>query len=384
MKKSIKTALVSILIFLMFRMYGTDFFVQVFDMEDFSFVSALKILMPYSLINCLSFIVLFIYVDKYISYLNNKKLDKIAAIFFGLCFMAGNCASTVGAFAETFYSKRMLVFYAIYMLGLFWAFRFVLFHLRKLIVRIVNSRIQYRFSYKQQFWLTFLILSICWLPYVVLRFPAGFEMDAYFQVADFLEGTMTAHWPPASSAFMGIFVLIGQKLFNSADIGIFMYCLLQIIIGSAIFAYALIAMRTLRVPAIWTYISIAVFALVPVYPGYITSVVKDAPFAYMVTLFVVLLVQCIYAGESYSRLIGLFISGILVCILRNNGIFIVGGIILAMILAYIILRRITGSDCVYDCLFLDISSIIGDSCDFRGGSAVCSFSANSKTFKPVS
>ncbi len=165
-------------------------------------------------------------------------------------------------------------------------------------------------------------------------------MDAYSQIADFLEGTMTAHWPPASSAWMGIFVLLGQKLFDSSDIGIFIYCLAQIIIGSAIFSYCLVVMRRFNVPALWTYCSLVVFALVPIFPGYITSVVKDAPFAYMVVLFVLLFVQCIYMDRNNLRFVGLFISGIFMCILRNNGIFILFGIVLGLIIAAIIKRKL--------------------------------------------
>ncbi len=96
------------------------------------------------------------------------------------------------------------------------------------------------------------------------------------------------------------------------------------IIGSAIFSYCLVVMRRFNVPALWTCCSLVVFALVPIYPGYITSVVKDAPFAYMVVLFVLLFVQCIYMDRSNLRLVGLFISGILVCLASptylNNGV----------------------------------------------------------------
>ncbi len=340
MKKYIKTTIISVFIFLMYRMYSTDFFVQAFDMADFSFISALKILITYSLINNIAFIVLFMYVHNFQDKISDRLWEKIAALVFGLCFMGGNSVTTVGAFAEKFYSKRMLIFYTLYLLGIYFAFRLVLYHLRELICKIVNYRLDYRFTDKQQFVTTFIFITICWLPYVILRYPAGFEMDAYFQIADFLEGTMTAHWPPASSAWMGIFVLFGQKLFDSSDIGIFVYCIVQLILGSAIFSYCLVVMRRFEAPPLWTYISLIVFALVPAYPGYITSVVKDAPFAYMVTLFVLLFVQCIYMNISNIRLIGLFISGILMCILRNNGIFILFGIVLGLIIAMIVKRKL--------------------------------------------
>ncbi len=129
MNKHIKTTIVSVLIFLMYRMYSTDFFVQAFEMEEFSFISAFKILITYSLINSISFILLFMYVHSYVDRLSDRLWEKIAALLFGLCFMGGNSVNTLGAFAEKFYSKRMLIFYALYLFGVYYAFRFILYHL---------------------------------------------------------------------------------------------------------------------------------------------------------------------------------------------------------------------------------------------------------------
>ncbi|WP_143087376.1 DUF6020 family protein [Butyrivibrio proteoclasticus] len=170
------------------------------------------------------------------------------------------------------------------------------------------------------------------MPYVILRYPAGFECDAYHQIADFLEGTMTNHWPVASSVSMGIFVLAGQNLLGSANIGIFVYCIVQTIIGAFIFSYAALVMRRLKMPVLFVYMSVIVFALVPNYPGYITSVVKDAPFSCAVLLFVLLVVQQVLE-ECFDKGFFIAITGFIVCILRNNGIFIVGGLLIVLVIA---------------------------------------------------
>ncbi len=358
MKRWLKVLLVSISVFLMYRMYSTEFFAQAFAMEEFSFISAMKILVPYSLIDSLAFIVLIMYVNRFLSSLNTAIWEKVACALFSLCFMGGDAIVTVGAFAETFYSKRMLVFYLLYYIGCYMTFRFVLYHLRTLTYLVRACKIQYYFSYKNQFLIIFALIAICWLPYIVIRYPAGFEMDAYNQIADFMDGTMTAHWPPASSAWMGIFVLAGDKILGSTNIGIFLYCIVQLIIGSAIFSYTALVMRRFNIPAIWTYISVLVFALMPIYPGYITSVVKDSPFALMVVLFIVLLTQIQYIGPKLSLCIGVFISGILMCVLRNNGIFILMGIILVLIIAFIAKRKLVQTSVFIICLVQIILTII--------------------------
>ena len=194
------------------------------------------------------------------------------------------------------------------------------------------------------------MLFICWIPYAIKRYPAGFEYDAYFQVADYIEGTMTAHWPPASSAWMGSFVLVGQNLFGSPEIGIFLYILLQIVIGSAIFSYCAVVMRRLNVPALWTYISVIVYALVPVYPGYIASAVKDGPFAYMVLLLLLFLVQTIFVEAKILYLIAVALTGILMSVLRNNGIFILIGLLIMFGIVGLVKKKIPYLKIALSCL----------------------------------
>nr|MCR5094034.1 DUF6020 family protein [Lachnospiraceae bacterium] len=175
---------------------------------------------------------------------------------------------------------------------------------------------------------------------IVVRYPAGIETDAYLQISDFLEGTMTAHWPPASSAYMGSFVWLGIRLLGSADLGIFSYCLVQIILGSLVFSLSLTVMEEYGVPLFWRRLSLLVYALVPIYPGYISSVVKDGPYAVAVLLYILLVARMILKeGVRIGQTLTLTLVGILVCILRNNGIYLVGAILAALLIASIVRRR---------------------------------------------
>ncbi len=339
MKNKLKAGLTSLLIFSAYRIYSSDFFAEFLSEEQYTSAGLLKLLFPYSLVNCIAFAFLFVFLLENSHKFCNSRWEKIVSAVFSFGFVAGNVAATVGAFAEKLYSKTILLFVAIFYIGFYLAFKIVFYYLRTLTNFIKNTHLDCFFDTKKQYWIVAIILFICWVPYIILRYPAGFEYDAYFQTADFIEGTLTAHWPPASSAWMGGFVLIGQKLFNSPDIGIFLYCIIQLIIGSLIFSYITVAMRRLNVPVMWVYISIVIFALIPVYPGYIGSVVKDAPYAYMVALYVTILAEYIELGINRSKLVGITISGLLMSILRNNGIFIIGAIFGVSILAFFIKKQ---------------------------------------------
>ncbi len=185
------------------------------------------------------------------------------------------------------------------------------------------------------------IIFLCWLPYIIIRYPAGFEWDGYHQILQFYEGITTNHWPPASSAWMGIFVAMGESIFGSTNVGIFLYCFLQILLGSLVFSYCLVVMKRLGIAANFRRFSLALFALIPIYPGYISSVVKDAPFSYMVLLFLLIYVQMLFVDKtaSVTTTVELILSGFFMCILRNNGIILVIAIVIAQLIALLVMRN---------------------------------------------
>ncbi len=49
-----------------------------------------------------------------------------------------------------------------------------------------------------------LLIFAAWLPYLLLRYPAGIDWDAYHQIAQSLGmEEMTSHWPPFVAWLMG-------------------------------------------------------------------------------------------------------------------------------------------------------------------------------------
>ena len=328
-------------IFISYRMYLTDFYTNLYAMTEFSLMEVIRMIFPYSMVNSIAFAALLFFVMRNADDLSDYTFgERCLCGIFSFFFLAGCVCASTGAFAEKMYSMRMVLFYLIFLVGTYYAFRFLAIYLRELVFWVKKSEKHYVFSEKKQFIITSLIFAICWLPYVILRYPAGVEYDAYFQIADFLDGTMTARWPPASSALMGSFVLLGQRAFGSTNLGIFIYCVVQTIVGSLIFSYCALVMRRLNVSALYLRISVAVFALIPVYPGYITSVVKDAPFALAVVLFTTIMADMMLQKTSIFKCIALAVAGILVCILRNNGLFLLIGIVLAILIMSLVGKRL--------------------------------------------
>lgn len=193
---------------------------------------------------------------------------------------------------------------------------------------------------RHPFLFSWAVIFLCWLPFVCIRYPAGIEFDAYYQMEQFLGfRPMTAHWPPFSSALMGSFVWLGKTLFGSWDVGVFSFVLFQALVSSAILAYTVAAMGELGVGRGWRLASLAVYAVATVYPGYLTAVLKDALFSAVTVLYVTLLALCLLSRPSPRRCAALGATALLMCLLRNNGAYVLIPCTLVLLLWTILRRR---------------------------------------------
>ncbi len=199
------------------------------------------------------------------------------------------------------------------------------------------------------FLVSWLLIFMGCIPYLVIRYPAGVEFDAYYQIEQFLGlMPMTALWPPFSSAFMGIFVWVGKNVFGSYDIGLFLLVLVQSLIGSAVFAYTVAAMKKLGVSEIWCGITVVMYAVSPVFTSYITAAIKDAMFSVTVLLFVTLMAEEVLLEKTsiVRKLVASF-TALLMCLFRNNGIYIlivcVAVLIVSKTVSFIKERKTSGT-----------------------------------------
>lgn len=302
--------------------------------------------------------------------------DRGTAVFIALGLMIGRGIQVYGAFFETFAMKRVILLYALCFPGFYFAVKLCVLWLRAAWHRIHDyfylrtgwGESFARLSERRLFLYIWGILIVCWLPYALIRYPAGFEWDGQHQIDQFLTHTMTDHWPPASSAYMGGITSLGYHLFGTYDAGVFLYVLVQLFTGSAVFAFAAVTMRQLSVDLLWVRLSVLLYALVPVYPGINTSVIKDSAFSCAVLLFTVLLSRYFFlepslknssekpsassaaaitcsddsVQSSHAKLVetaGIAATAFLMTILRNNGIFIILFLLISILIGCLVRRK---------------------------------------------
>lgn len=177
-----------------------------------------------------------------------------------------------------------------------------------------------------------ILLLVAWLPHTIISYPANIEYDVWDSVMQYYgDLTFTAHHPPVYTVCIGWFTKLGVCL-GDINIGLFIYILLQTVIAAIIMAYALFTMKLLKTPAwlIWgTFITATIS---PYYTGYVTTIIKDTPYAFATLLF---FIELLYLElhkhrffEKKGHMVLLVTSVLGMTLLRYNGKFVVVSLVL--------------------------------------------------------
>lgn len=174
-------------------------------------------------------------------------------------------------------------------------------------------------------WLTaFIVMLLCWLPWILMNYPGTDEPDSVYQMKQFLgDRVFNAHHPPLSTFIMGTLFVIGRSIWD-ANFGFFLYIFLQTFLGALIFSWSIYEIYKLGIRSRYCIIAILYYALLPMWGGTMQGDGKDILYAEFVVLFVTCLVRIIVTRQCGKReRILLLAAGILTTLLRNNGIYAV-------------------------------------------------------------
>lgn len=188
-----------------------------------------------------------------------------------------------------------------------------------------NKKIQSWIIWKHPFIVTFTILCICWIIPIILKYPAGICWDASWQIDQGMGNTpLTSHHPIFHTMLMTWFIKFGMQL-HSANVGIFLFCVVEAIILALIFSFAIKCLLDLQAKYWSVLLAVIFFGFSPFITGYIGTVIKDVYFTAMCVLYITTLI--IYAADrklfwSKSYYSILFVASTVGMVLfRNNGLY---------------------------------------------------------------
>lgn len=197
-----------------------------------------------------------------------------------------------------------------------------------------------------QVWLLFsLVCLLGYLPYYLMYFPTWFNNDAVWQMEQALGmAAKSNHHPYFHTLIIKVFLTVGYGAFHSYTAAVALYTFFQMALTAAVFGFFLYLMYRRGTGVLRLILAAFFYALLPVNGMFSICMGKDAWFTAAFLLFLWVAHVCASGQENGRRLWALFFAtGLSVCLLRSNGIFIFLGTAFFLILAGFFGRKKAGA-----------------------------------------
>lgn len=227
-------------------------------------------------------------------------------------------------------------------IGLIFLFKYLLTHLFNYFDKNKDNDLsKNKFSLffdSHPFITSFIIIAICWLPYFISFYPCILSPDPTYQIKQFFNipnkyssyvvlldknQIITNHHPVLHTLLLGNCLKLGHH-FSNDNLGLFIYVLIQSIILISTLAYTIKFLKDIKLGTKYRFICLLIYALVPVFPMYTMTCVKDVFFGCYIIIFISLLYKILIKKLNIKELIVLFVICLLITISRNNGVYVIG------------------------------------------------------------
>lgn len=188
-------------------------------------------------------------------------------------------------------------------------------------------------------WGTWCVTILVWSFFFLAYYPGILSYDFFVQIFQYMHSWITTHHPVVHTLLIGNFWKLGIVGLGNANLGIAIYCILQMLVLSLVYlrgAYLLLKSGIGK----WGYILYSAFvAFFPLNGFMACTVTKDVLFSAFVLLLVMTVMEIYFSCEDKIPkityvLLGLGISG--TCIFRNNGKYALMGLLLGI---FILLKK---------------------------------------------
>lgn len=188
---------------------------------------------------------------------------------------------------------------------------------------------------------SFLVLIIFWFIYIIAFYPIILSPDPSFQIKMFFnEHTkyidwvipinntvyMTTHHPVVHTFLLGGCIQLG-RIMGSDNLGLFIYSIIQTITLAFTLSYTIYYTKKLKMKNSIRILLLFIYALVPMFPFYAMSGVKDTYYTCFMILYTLFLFDLFFFYREkklpWKFVILHTIIILLVMLFRNNGIYVI-------------------------------------------------------------
>lgn len=287
-------------------------------------------------------VVLIYRASRFIALKKNKKRTALGlSIFFALCVVFGKSYEAIASWGYIFSSFSAFItsiaiiagYTVMFYCGVGALFTFIERYddiVKNNVIMSALSKNITSFLGEKSIIKIWIILMICWLPYLIIDYPAVIHADSGVMLSEFFNKSLYNHHPVLQTIIWGSFVEFGHNFFNSYNIGVFLFVLLQFVYGSFIVSLLLDYVYKKKYPVIIIFIAFLIIALMPAFPRNATAVCKDSNhtfyFMFMIWLIIktVDLKERIWTDAKNRYLILLWVLTILfVAFSKKSGVYVV-------------------------------------------------------------
>lgn len=282
------------------------------------------------------------------------------AAFFALMYVGGRAfrqANSLKVLISPFYNilKAFILFLGFYYLFIL-LIRLVSYGLNnssKIFVIKTEKFSRIRSYYrKHPFWSVFITIFVLWFPHLIFRYPAALGSDDWNQLEFYFGEIPYSSWQPIFHTWiMGSFANIGITLFDSANIGLFLFKVVESMSMALVLAFTLYEMYKWHTALWFRLFTMFLYCFTPYFTGNVAWVIKDYPHMIGYVLWTICIIRIVTADDlkfSFKRDIGLIAAwtygACLMILCRKNGlyIYVAMSIILAVIWIVKLLKKESG------------------------------------------
>lgn len=275
--------------------------------------------------------------------IHQKKSIKVLSLILAFFMIFGNSfmlvSSTLLVFKNIGYfiiSLLMYIgYYNLFLIIISYIFRFIDKNNYDEVGNKKNNKIISLFK-KHPFLFSVVFIIICWLPYIISFYPIILSPDPSYQIKQFFgirtkyadysiliddNVVITNHHPVTHTALLGGCLKLGELMGND-NLGLFFYSIIQITFLVTTLAFSIYYMQKMNLKTKYLFGVLLLYALVPMFPLYAMSGVKDVIFGTLIFLYLIFLHNYIKVKGDYKwwQYILIILLLILICLFRNNGI----------------------------------------------------------------
>ena len=281
--------------------------------------------------------------------ISTSKSQKVLCVVFTIFMLIGEIISVTGNIAYLIKLKYIWLS-IIKIVGFYYSFDSILSYINGYIKNIKFKKndnkksifnLYLRKLEKYPFRTSFISILVIFGIYIFAFYPIVLSPDPSFQIKMYFNVhtkyidwviqrnplvNMTNHHPIIHTYLLGGCISLGRKLIND-NFGLFLYTLFQTLVYSSVLAYTVKFMKKNDVNIKYIFFVLLIYLVVPMYGFYTVSGVKDTYYTSFMILFVLFIYDFIHSYKdkkiSILYLVYLYFVMLLLCLFRQNGIYVV-------------------------------------------------------------